>query len=516
MTSRRPTLPLGYSLAGLPEVQNIVHADDKCELYALKSSGAAEPHLMLLRSDRGSPDIEQMIRWWTTQWPDILTIIGVLKSDESPAHTRGVALSLQGKSIKETALQTASAEGLRELFLGMLDLIERVRDVGMYPDFEPTLCWQSTDGSKIAALFPLDGVRLTEADLVQLAAKAFYRLATGIDTSKVSELPPLFRWAKFGGEQLSNTVSRCLTTGNPKIRITTLGAVYKALGRTANNEDRQKASTDQKTIKSSDIQQGLDLVAGMHILKQLLIREVVNPIRNPEPYLRYGLSIPNGILLYGPPGCGKTYIARHLAEELGLYFLELIPSELASPYIHQSVIKIREVFASAAEHAPSVLFIDEFEALVPSRSELSGHQQYKSEEVNEFLAHLNECSAKKIFVIAATNEPQKIDAAVRRTGRLDKLIYVGPPDEEARREMLSLHMQGRPISGDLSVEALAQNLDGYSASDIRFLVDEAAREALHNNAPISLQFFQSAMHRVPPSISPDSEAKYRTIQQRGL
>jgi transitional endoplasmic reticulum ATPase len=189
---------------------------------------------------------------------------------------------------------------------------------------------------------------------------------------------------------------------------------------------------------------------------------------SPEPYRKYGLSIPNGILLYGPPGCGKTYIARQLAEELGHYFVEIIPSELASPFIHESVIKIRDLFDTAAEQAPAVMFIDEFEALVPSREALGGHQDYKSAEVNEFLAHLNSCSEKKIFVIAATNQPKKIDVAVRRTGRLDKLIYVGPPDEEARREMLALHLEGRPLTKNFDLGALAKAMACYSASDLRF------------------------------------------------
>ena len=241
---------------------------------------------------------------------------------------------------------------------------------------------------------------------------------------------------------------------------------------------------------------GLDKVAGMHVLKDLLRREVVGPVRDPEPYRRYGLSIPNGILLYGPPGCGKTYIARQLAEELGYYFVEIIPSELASPYIHQSVMRIRELFDSAAEQAPAIIFIDEFEALVPSRSELGGHQQYKAEEVNEFLAHLNGCSQKNIFVIAATNQPDKIDPAVRRTGRLDKLIYVGPPDLEARKEMLALHLEGRPVAPDLEIESLAEALQGYSASDIRFLVDEAARAALKDRQDIGRESFRIAMRGI--------------------
>ena len=200
---------------------------------------------------------------------------------------------------------------------------------------------------------------------------------------------------------------------------------------------------------------------------------------------------------------------------MGHHFVEVIPSELASPYIHDSVTKIRELFDDAAEKAPTVLFIDEFEALVPTREGLGGHQQYKSEEVNEFLAHLNGCSDKKIFVIAATNQPAKIDPAVRRTGRLDKLIYVGPPDCEARKEMLALHLGGRPVGADVHVEELAELLEGYSASDIRFLVDEAARDALMKSQAISRESFRSAMAKVQPSVPAAIEAEYQSIQQRG-
>jgi transitional endoplasmic reticulum ATPase len=273
---------------------------------------------------------------------------------------------------------------------------------------------------------------------------------------------------------------------------------------------------EQMVISPPPPPRGLAKVAGMHALKQLLRSEVIGPVRNPEPYRRYGLSLPNGILLYGPPGCGKTYIARHLAEELGHYFVEVVPSEVGSLWIHHTSTRIRQLFDKAAEQAPAVVFIDEFEALAPARSGLGGHQQYKAEEVNELLAHLNGCAEKKILVIAATNEPQRIDPAMLRTGRLDKHIYVEPPDPEARREMLALHLKDRPVDPHLDLTALAQTLDYYSASDLRFLVDEAARRAMRREEAIHQGSFESAMARIPRSFGPETESQYRLIEQRGF
>jgi len=261
---------------------------------------------------------------------------------------------------------------------------------------------------------------------------------------------------------------------------------------------------------------GLSKVAGMKGLKNLLWREVVRPFRNPAPFKRYRLTIPNGILLYGPPGCGKTYITRQLAEELGFTFLEIIPSEVGSPYIHDTTLRIREVFKKAADKAPSVLFIDEFEALVPSRADLGGWQQYKSEEVNEFLAHMNGCAEKRILVVAASNEPQKIDRAVLRTGRLDKHVYVGPPDAEARTEMLGFHLAGRPVETEMNVAVIAASLTGYSASDVKFLADEAAREAMERGVPISAELIAEAKGRVPASISTLDDERYRSFGTRGV
>jgi transitional endoplasmic reticulum ATPase len=250
-------------------------------------------------------------------------------------------------------------------------------------------------------------------------------------------------------------------------------------------------------------------------LKEQLMHEVIGPFKDPELYRRYRVSLPNGILFFGPPGCGKTYIARALADELGWHFQYCRPSDVASPYIHDTVSKIRAVFSTAIEKAPAIVFIDEFEAFVPARSELGGHQQYKAEEVNEFLANLEGCAERKVLVIAATNEPEKIDPAVRRSGRFDKLILVPLPDAEARQAMLELHLQGRPVDGSVDMAGISAALEGYSASDIKLLVDEAARIALKRKELIQTGTLLAALERVPSSITAEDMQRYDGFRSRG-
>jgi AAA+ superfamily predicted ATPase len=264
-------------------------------------------------------------------------------------------------------------------------------------------------------------------------------------------------------------------------------------------------------------ERGFKKVAGMQELKQLLLEEVVSALRDPDDLKAYGLTIPNGILLFGPPGCGKTYISRQLAEEMNYFFKEVFPSEIGSTFIHETTLKIREVFDHAYAHAPAIIFVDEFESMVPARRNLGAHQQHTAEEVSEFLKQLEASAERRILLIAATNEPWKIDPAVQRTGRLDKKIYVGPPDKHARAEMLRFHLYGRRQEEAIDVEALADSLVGYSASDLKLLVDEAARLARKLRRPISETDLRTAVReRVPASVTAEDEQKYLAFGQRGV
>lgn len=280
-----------------------------------------------------------------------------------------------------------------------------------------------------------------------------------------------------------------------------------ALGQDAQCERHNAAATHSAT--------GLAAVAGMAKLKNLLYEQVVAPLRDPQRFVKYGLSIPNGILMFGPPGCGKTYVTKRLSEELGYFFSEVSASSVADSYIHGTTAKIAERFAEAEQNAPAILFLDEFESLVPSRSQLAGHQDYRVEEISEFLRQLDSAARRRILVIAATNEPWKIDPAVQRAGRLDKKILIGPPDLNARVEMLRFHLEPRFREPNLQLTTLANAMEGYSASDIRLLVDEAARQAWRSNVPIGMDHLLKARTSVPASVPEKIKAQYESFGQRG-
>ena len=251
-------------------------------------------------------------------------------------------------------------------------------------------------------------------------------------------------------------------------------------------------------------------IAGMAELKDTLNKQVIFVIKNDEIAKEYRITPPNGMLLYGPPGCGKSFFAEKFAEETGFNYLFVKSSDLASSYVHGSQEKINQLFEQAAKNAPIVVCFDEFDALVPDRS----WNNVSAEEVNEFLTQMNNCAKRGIFIVATSNRPDKIDPAVLRTGRIDKMVYVPLPDFEARREMFSLYLQDRPKEDDIDVEELARLTEGYIASDIAYIVNDAAMVAAYTRTKISDVLLRTSVHNIPPSLRAESIGKYDEIKKK--
>ncbi len=274
--------------------------------------------------------------------------------------------------------------------------------------------------------------------------------------------------------------------------------------------DEKKESTKQKAIKKKGA--GFSLVAGMQELKDILYNDVIRALNEKERFEKYGIPLPNGMLLYGPPGCGKTFIAERFAEEVGFNFLKIITSDIASIYVHGTQEKIANCFKEAEKEAPTVMFFDEIEAMVPNRG---GDVQHSvSSEVNEFLVQLNNCGEKGIFVIAATNRPEIIDTALLRAGRIDYKIYVPPPDYAARKGLFELYLKNKYIEIDLNYEKLAKQTANYVSVDIKTIVDFAARTAEKCDVRISQKILLDTIEQRHPSLNNDELKGYELIRNK--
>jgi transitional endoplasmic reticulum ATPase len=311
-------------------------------------------------------------------------------------------------------------------------------------------------------------------------------------------------------EHFRQVVSKALAL-DVDARFQDVGEFIDALTSQVVMELSAKAPTQSK--KSAPRQgQGFSAISGMQELKDILATDVIRALEEKELYESYGVTIPNGMLLYGPPGCGKTFIAERFAEEVGFNYMQLKPSDLKSKYVNETEEKIGAIFKEAAQNAPTTIFIDEIDAIVPNR-ESDLHHMYAS-AVNEILVQMSNCSERGIFVIAASNRPDMVDPAVLRTGRVDKIIYLPPPDREARKAMFKLYLSSRPVDLGVNYDELADRTENYVSSDIKFIVDEASRQALKSKERINQVILTSVIEASQPSVSLVELEKYQTLRER--
>ena len=259
-----------------------------------------------------------------------------------------------------------------------------------------------------------------------------------------------------------------------------------------------------------------DEVGGLEDVKQQLKETVEWPLTNPEGFERLGIKPPRGLLLYGPPGNGKTLIAKAIATESAANFIAIKGPEVMSKWVGESEKKLREVFRKAKQVSPCIVFLDELDALAPTRG-TGGDNNVSDRLVDQLLTSMDGLeNMEGVITIGATNRPEVIDSALLRPGRFDRMILVGEPDEDARKKILKIHTKSVPLK-NVKLGVLAKKMVGYTGADIESVVREAAILALrkdHKAKEVTMKHFEEALELVVPSITEDTVKYYEEIGKR--
>jgi transitional endoplasmic reticulum ATPase len=275
--------------------------------------------------------------------------------------------------------------------------------------------------------------------------------------------------------------------------------------------NRSSVNNDGSSISKDDVflkeipNIGFSDIGGLEDVKEEIRKAIIYPFTHKELYQMYGQKAGEGILLYGPPGCGKTMMAKAAAKECGAEFISVKTSTIVSKWVGASEKNIKQIFDIARQGKRSIIFFDEIDSIASRRSE---SEDYAKRVVNELLAQMDgvDTASDDLLVLAATNEPWAIDPALRRPGRFSKLVFVPEPDLEARKAILQIHLKKRPIDADLDISYLAEITDSYSGADLAAICKEAADiplgEALRGGDPrkIRLQDFETVLQKRKPSI----------------
>ncbi|MDW7978821.1 MAG: CDC48 family AAA ATPase [Candidatus Caldarchaeum sp.] len=328
----------------------------------------------------------------------------------------------------------------------------------------------------------------TGADLAALcreaAMKAIRRILPNID---------------FSGERIAPEILSSL-----EVTMKDFVDAYKEITPSALRE----VEVETPTVRWED-------VGGLETVKQKLIEMIEWPLRYPEKFEKLGIKPPKGVLLYGPPGCGKTLLAKAVATESEANFITVKGPEVFSKWVGESEKAIREIFRKARQAAPAVVFFDEIEAIAPRKEVMEDSSGVANRVASQLLAEIDGIEElNDIVVIGATNRPDLLDPALLRPGRFDRLLLIPPPDEKARAEIFYIYTRKMPLADDVNIEVLASRCEGFSGADIESLCREAALAALRRDKDaekVCRRDFEEALLSVKPSISPQMMREYERI-----
>ena len=261
-------------------------------------------------------------------------------------------------------------------------------------------------------------------------------------------------------------------------------------------------------------------IGGLNSIKKELKETIEWPLKNPKVFKRLGIKPPRGVLMYGPPGTGKTLLAKAVAKETEANFISVKGPELLNKWVGESEKGIRRVFERARQAAPTIIFLDEIDAIAPRRGAYEGEGNVTERVVNTLLAEMDGLEElNDVIVIGATNRPDVVDPALLRPGRFDRLMLTPPPSEEGRVQILKIHTKKMPLTQDVDLKELATSTDGYVGADIESLCREAGIEALRESIDakeVNMSHFKKALKRVKPSVSKDIFERYKDIENSYL
>lgn len=250
-------------------------------------------------------------------------------------------------------------------------------------------------------------------------------------------------------------------------------------------------------------------IAGMDDVKSVLQKKVINLLKDPEKAQKYKLPLPNGLLLYGPPGCGKTVWAQRLAEEAGFRYMYIKVSELLRIYMQGSHGVFTQLVEQAKQSAPLVICLDELELLLPAQEK---QYEYVVEAGNEFLDNLEDCIEDGLFFVAVTSRPDLVDGSVVAHGRLENKVYIPMPDKASRKSMYEVQLADRPLADDIDYDRLADLSENFVINDIAFVVNDTALKASETDADISQALLEDTISRKKPSVTPELLKQYEELR----